>query len=290
VSTSLEETDRNLRLVILGLDGLDPHLVDRWEMDWFKQKVWGRHYVGFLKKLYTPIVWGCFLTGLNVEKLGYDLKSLRIKRTAEAFRNKLLRKAFLLRAKIPIAKLGIRRLLVKLRQVEPYPKAIMPAHLLKRTFLEELKSNGLKTFAVEVPGYNEVRNEYYRTKHMKLVSAPFRERANLVREALEDTQLRADEAIKYVEQDYDVVFVYTPLPDIAFHCAIKPTLRVKLWLREVQYSLYNTFNELLNLASEKGYAVLMVSDHGELLGEYNLYFYPKINLPQLKIVPWFTIK
>ena len=69
VSTSLEETNRNLRLVILGLDGLDPHLVDRWEMDWFKQKVWGRHYVGFLKKLYTPIVWGCFLTGLNVGRL-----------------------------------------------------------------------------------------------------------------------------------------------------------------------------------------------------------------------------
>ena len=269
MSTSLEETNRNLRLVILGLDGLDPHLVDRWKMEWFKQKVWGKHYVGFLKHLYTPILWGCFLTGLNVEKFGYDIKSLREKREAEVFRNILLRKALIIRRKIPIANLGIRNLLIRLGVIN-YGKAVMPIHLLKRTFLEELKFKGFKVAAIEVPGYNETINEYYRSKINDLIAAPFRKKVELVEEALEDTRERIQKANKYLERDYEVVFLYTPLPDLAFHFAAKPKLKIKLWLREIHFSLYNAVKELLSLASEKGYVSLMVPDHGLILREITI--------------------
>jgi len=107
-----------LRLLILGLDGLDYDLVTRWELKIFMQRVFGKHYIGDLRDLYTPIIWSCFLTGLNVEKHGYDLESLKRKRNIDAFKNKYLRALYLIRRKLPIKKLGIRSLLVRFNLVE----------------------------------------------------------------------------------------------------------------------------------------------------------------------------
>ena len=36
--------------------------------------------------------------------------------------------------------------------------------------------------------------------------------------------------------------------------------------------------------------VVITADHGELLGEYGLYFHPDLPLPTLRIVPWFTVR
>jgi hypothetical protein len=144
----------------------------------------------------------------------------------------------------------------------------MPEHLLRRTFLEELKARGYRVVAIEVPGYNESRNECYRTKIDELVTAPFRERARHVEEALEDTRERFDRAISFVDSYYDVVFVCSPLSDIAFHMAVKPDLNTRVWLRDIHYSLYQEVEELLNLTEERGFAILIVSDHGFDLKNY----------------------
>lgn len=36
--------------------------------------------------------------------------------------------------------------------------------------------------------------------------------------------------------------------------------------------------------------IIITSDHGELLGEYGLYFHPDLPLPYLRLVPWFAVK
>ena len=36
--------------------------------------------------------------------------------------------------------------------------------------------------------------------------------------------------------------------------------------------------------------VIITSDHGELLGEYGMYFHPDISFPELRIVPWFEVR
>ncbi len=257
-----------MRLVILGLDGLDPDLVDSWDMRWFKQRTWGKHYVGLLKNLYTPILWSCFLTGLNVEEHGYDINALKEKRMKEALRSRFLYGLYMLRRKIPIRKTGLRKLLIKLGLINPYQASIMPENLMRRNFLEELKREGYRVVAIEVPGYNETKNEYYRGRVDELVTRPFRKRVEAVDEALEDTRERVARAVEYVDSDYDIVFVYTPLPDFAFHMAVRPDVKVKVWLRTVHHNLYSIIEELINLAQRKGYAVLMVSDHGFDLRKY----------------------
>ena len=43
--------------------------------------------------------------------------------------------------------------------------------------------------------------------------------------------------------------------------AVKPSLRARVWLRAIHYSLYRVVRKLLDLAEERGYAVLIASDH-----------------------------
>lgn len=277
-----------MKLVILGLDGLDPDLVERWDMSWFKQKAWSRHYVGLLRKLYTPIIWSCFLTGLNVEEHGYSLSELREKRSREAFRSKLLYILYPLRRKIPVRELGLRKLLTRLGLVNSYPPSIMPSYLLEKTFIEELRARGYSVIAVEVPGYNESKNEYYRTNMGRLVSVSFTEKAGLVEEAIRDVEERICETLGYIEEGYDLVFTYTPLPDIAFHMVVKPTLKNKLWLRTIHYRLYKIVKPLISTAVKRGYAVLIVSDHGFDLKEH---YHSQYGFWSLSVSPpeWWSI-
>lgn len=279
-----------MRLLIIGLDALDPDLVERWGMDWFKQKTYGRHYVGFFKQLFTPIIWGSFLTGLNVEKHGYDRENLDEKIVKEAYRSRILYILYLLRKRLAPAKdLGLRKLLMKLGLFNGYQGAIMPEHLLKRTFIEELRAAGYRVVAFDVPGYNESRNAVFRASIPELLSKPFDERKKIAELALLDTRARVLKAVKAVEMGYDVVFVYSPLPDIAFHIVTKPSLKAKLWLRTLHYRLYKSTEKLLALAERKGYAILVVSDHGFDLENY---YHSDYGFWSLNINPprWWEIK
>ena len=56
-----------MKLLILGLDGLEYKLVERWNLEVFKQKVYGSHDVSFFRNIFTPIVWASFLLGENAE-------------------------------------------------------------------------------------------------------------------------------------------------------------------------------------------------------------------------------
>ena len=60
----------------------------------------------------------------------------------------------------------------------------------------------------------------------------------------------------------------------------------KLYIENLKWVL----EEVSKIIDKLPKPIVITADHGELLGEYNLYFHPKINLPQLRIVPWFIIK
>lgn len=252
-----------VKLLIVGLDGLDPDLVNKWNMNWFKQKSHGRHYVGFFKHIYTPIVWGAFVTGRNVEKEGYNLGFIEEERARKLYG--FLYPLYKLRKKLIKRKLGIRKLLLRLGFFgDSVYTPNMPGDMKKYSFVEELMRRGYKVSVVEVPGYNETRNEYYRSQLAILFKKPFSERKWLAEEAMDDSRKRFHEADKYVLQDYDLVFVYSPLPDIAFHLAPFPKTREILWLRRIHFDLYYStgLKELVEDGVKRDYVVLLVSDHG----------------------------
>lgn len=248
-----------MKLLIIGLDGLDYDIILRWNLKNYLQKYHGKHYVGFACKLYTPILWSMFLTGINVEKHGYDLEKLKDKRTLESFKYGFLRKMYMLRRKIPLKKLGIRPILSMLGLVRKYPSSIMPNYLIKQTFIEELKSRGFKTAAIEVPGYNEIVNEKYRSLYRKYIFKSLTEKLKFLREIINDCCNRVFKAQNLVLNGYDLVFVYLPLPDIAHHLLFK-NLRETVELRKIYGKIMNIIKPLLSLS--KNYAILIVSDHG----------------------------
>lgn len=52
--------------------------------------------------------------------------------------------------------------------------------------------------------------------------ALFARKSRLVEKALGSTRKRITEATSYVDIGYNIVFVYNPLLDVAFHTATKP--------------------------------------------------------------------
>ena len=250
-----------MKVLILGLDGLDYDCVNRWNINEFKQKYFGKHLVNMLSHLYTPLIWGSFLIGGNVEDYGYDLKRLREKRALDGS-HPLLRPLYKLRLKLfPNRKIGLRELLVRKGLAEKYPPSIMPKRLLKKTFLEVLKMNGYKVSAIEVPAYNEVKNEYFRCTFSKYLSKPLKSKIDYVEGCLSDVQDRVNKAMKFVFENYDVIFMYSHLPDIAHHLFFRNIIETKM-LHDIYLRLKEITLPLIEESYSRDYAVLIISDHG----------------------------
>lgn len=67
--------------------------------------------------------------------------------------------------------------------------------------------------------------------------------------------------------------------------------RVNIVLRKAyEENLHWVLRYVSQLVSEVDGRVVITTDHGELLGEYGLYFHMTLPLPQLRIVPWFIVK
>jgi len=71
------------KLLILGIDCLDPYLVMKWHIKDFVLIKHGIHFVGY--DLYTPIIWAKFLTGINVEERGFSSRNLMFKKRLATF-------------------------------------------------------------------------------------------------------------------------------------------------------------------------------------------------------------
>ena len=266
-----------MKLFIIGLDGLEYNLVVRWKLNYYKQKAYGKHYVGFFKTLYTPIIWASMITGINVEEVGYNEEYIKNVRMKKFF--SFLYPIYVIRKKLIKRKLGLRKFIKKNKV--PYTPNI-PESLKEKSFIYYLRKKGYKVYTNEIPGFDEKRNEYYRWKTGKILNLSIVEKSKLVNEALKDVSNRCADAINYVIKDYDLVFVYSPLPDIAYHMVTKPTLKKMVWLRNIHYKLYETVKPLIMEAEKRNYVVLILSDHGF---DFKKYYHSDYGFWSLNIEP-----
>ena len=259
------------RLLIIGFDGLDPVLVRRWHLHAFMLRHRGRHYVGYHEKIYTPIVWGTILTGVAVEKHGFGPMEMAEIQARALLGNGILWRLHTIKQRITRRPLGLAKLLLRIRGLSYAPTPRLPRHLLEKTFIEELRGRGYRVAAIEIPAYNEERNEYYREQLRRLVHKGLPENGvqKLVDEALRDTMVRFSKAISFIERGYDLVFVYTPLPDLAFHLYPYPRLAKKLKLVVIHEQLGSIIKPLLTCAEQQGYTVMIISDHGFDVNKYD---------------------
>lgn len=248
-------------LLVIGLDGLDCGFVEKWKMNTLKQSLYGKHYVGFSKILYTPILWGCFMTGRNVACKGYDLEVLKEKRKADIM-PRFLRPIYKIRVKLfGKRKLRLRRLLVKMGAIEKYPPEVMPKDLIGETFIELAKHASRTTQIIEVPGYNERLNAKYRSTYSNFIFSPLSKKCKYLNEVMKDCSDRTSKAIDAVKNGYDVVFLYFPVPDVVHHLLFKGIKEI-VQLRIKYGTIAKLVKPLLEEAYKRDYIALIVSDHG----------------------------
>jgi len=262
------------KMLILGLDGLEISLVEKMNLQMFKQEVYGTHSIDFLSATHTPIVWGCFITGKNVENYGMTLDNIIYERNICGY-NPILRPFYKLRYKfLRNINLGIRPILTKLGLFKPTYIERIPDKLREDCFPELIKKK-VNSLFIEVPSYSESIS--FRNDCLSLIGKPLKARITFVEKVFKEC-IRRIKVARGSLNTHDFVFVYLPLPDVASHLFYDVFSLIKL----TYMKLYRLLLPLMDEAYELGFKVLIVSDHGfdfknhthKKYGFYSFNFHP----------------
>ncbi|RLI77049.1 hypothetical protein DRP04_11955 [Archaeoglobales archaeon] len=232
------------RIFILGLDGLEYELVERWNLVHLKQSEYGKLEVPINEKSHqplTPEVWGAFLVGkqlnVDIEKMNHPLVLIfRILKFLRKYINISLGLGNKIQNKIPVKRWGMMKYGIPLDQ---------------KTFLNLTKSK-----AINVPFYN---NDTY-TFHIAYLF----DRGELsLKQAIKAYQRiymkRKEVILSEVEKIHDenVIFAYMHFPDVLEHFTFK-----RPWIVRKHYLDLNNFVSILRGKIEDSTLFLIVSDHG----------------------------
>jgi len=261
-----------LRVIVLGIDGLEYNLVARWRLRPYMQEQYGRHDVRSAVRegdpLYTPLIWAAFLLGEPAYKYGFDYRYLEEQKTRAGY-NVVLRVLYRVkRSLLGSRDTGLRRLLARLglyrvdRVREVAEKVeVLPPHILEKTFVYEARRRGLQVEYNTFPGLPGDKYAGERASLFQLFDAPFSERVRkldeVYRESLEDA-----EALIGRLGGADLVLYYTPLIDLAHHMLYRPgNLKAMVALRRY-YNLMMGIVSRFREAAGGDSLLLIVSDHG----------------------------
>ena len=259
-----------MRVIVLGIDGLDADLVLRWRLKAFMQQHYGTHDVRVAVKpgdpLYTPLIWAAFLLGKPAYSYGFDHKLIAARRARIGYG---LPEIFCkIRVKLfGTRKLGIRPLLLKLKLYDikkvvekAHEIEALPREALKDTFPEIAKNNGYKVWAREFPSYNDSKCAEWRARALEFVGIP-------MKEILEELERRYQYSIELLQnaiesmESHDLILYYTPIIDWASHKFYRlDNLKYMTILATYYKKMEKNISNLLKRVRRS--AVLILSDHG----------------------------
>jgi len=276
-------TKRYSKLVLIGIDCLDPYLVSHWRLKrYYSVGPTGFHFVGF--DLYTPIIWAKMITGLPVEKYGYSSRQLsRKKRLLSLYYLGYLvskmtsphkqKKTNTSPGREGAIKTAVRKairgddlsllekvaigLLSKAASVEKLPRK-----LRRKTIIHYAASKGLRPWAIEFPPFNDhiysvLRNMLY----FYIDSAPSEKKLFL--EYIWELTTRTLNLLIQCIDRYDVILWYTPYIDTASHMYYRPwNIRDMTKLAAIYRRLGNLIREKLLSMLNDDWFIVIASDHG----------------------------
>lgn len=255
---------------MLCIDGLEVSLVKLWNLDAFLQKIWGVHDVTAAiepgEVLYTPLLWGAFLTGKRLSSEEYSFPKLLATRTKIAY-GPLFPLYYLRVRLLPRGNLHLRKLLQRLRLynedrvVERFANIErLPDSIIKDTLVSKAREDGYTVWIKEFPSFNENIIAKLRAKFSSIFDKGLDERIRALNGIYNYSLRMLNEAIAAMQKS-DLVFYYTPLIDYANHALFRPK-KAKLMLYLALY--YKRVARLVKRVSDacKNVAILVVSDHG----------------------------
>lgn len=245
-----------MKVCVVALDALEYNLVVDFNLRTLKQEEYGKIDVSSFEALSTPIIWGSFITGLDLTKLGLQLhhevittphKLLRL--TPERMRH--------------VIPLGIRRQFFKtvpIRQRDIHKDVQKPYREIRQRF-KELNLTTLfdipNSVSVSVPPYQKWVSDKALHLNKKLVERkiPF----VIYQEHLYNVFRRKKEQLLDVigRGGWSLVMAHFLFTDSLAHFRIQD--RKKMF--EVYLEAENLIKEVKNVLPEKT-MLLVVSDHG----------------------------
>jgi len=227
-----------MKVFILALDALEYDFVEKWDLKYLKQKVYGRIELGerynpsWGDEPYTPIVFHSFISGLPPEK--HKIESVATYGRTLDFLRKLMK---FIPNKRKIARiLGIT------------PKALTREHYEHKTIFDEVSPS----LAIDVPTYNlEIKDWRMDWKAIN------KQTINTIWAAYQRRKRRILDALKN-KHKWKLCMAYIRIADLLGHIYItKKTLKLMNCYLELN-SLAGNIQKLL----PKNSILLIMSDHG----------------------------
>jgi len=234
------------RIFILGLDGLEYDLVERWNLVHLKQREYGKLEVPIDKERnhpFTPEVWSSFLLG---KQLNVDLEKMRMKYPLVVVFQILK----FLRKYINIS-LGLGDKVLNIIPVKRWKRTKYGISLDQKTFLDLTKSK-----AINVPFYNNDAYSFYIMSRFNLGELSLQQAISAYQKLyMERKEFILSEIEKI--QDENVIFAFMHFPDMMEHFAYK-----RPWIIKKHYLDLNDFASFLKNKIGDLTLFLIVSDHG----------------------------
>ncbi|MEB3779292.1 MAG: alkaline phosphatase family protein [Desulfurococcales archaeon] len=262
-----------MRVTIIAIDGLEYNLVEKWNINTFKQKYYGKHDVTVAVKpgepLYTPLIWASFLLGEPSYIYGYTDKIMKKKR-GEVGYSGILKYLFYIKFSIlGTRQLKLREILLKLGlfksdKIKEKAHIIesMPSHLLKKTFIQKAIDNNLKVKYNSIPSMPNDKYAEYRVFLYKYFNSSIKDRILILNKLYNETESDLNNILNNINT-YDLVIYYTPLLDEAHHMLYRPNKPIAMvHLRRYYKLVEKQFLRIVNSINYNNSLVLIVSDHG----------------------------
>lgn len=240
------------RIVILGIDGLEYHLVEEWNLRHIKQKAYAETDLSDFKVIVTPPIWASMLTGKKIP----EIEEPFIKR--QKF---IANKTHITRVRTPwYVKLGAKILPLSIRRrlgdaVTSNPFEATYDYLLRNKKYRTIFDYFDKSWTNGVPSYGRnVSTEEVKRTMKEAIKGNLKP---LVEYAIKTYEQDRGALLEALDMDYELIFWYTPFLDEISHFYIRKKLKLM--------NIYFDLNKLLKKVSEKlneNDVLYIISDHG----------------------------
>ncbi len=259
-----------MKVIVLGIDGLEASLVERWKLRGLKQEDWGLHDVTVAidpgEKLYTPIIWAAFLLGKKPSYHGFSYRKIKETRSKVAYG--ILYPLFLLRLKLfPGKELGLRKFMVRtglfsidrLRRKMPKVER-MPREAVENTVVKKAEKRGYRVWIKEFPSYNDQKLAEIRAYFWSYFDSSLRNKIRYLDDVYNISLKLFEEALQAAREN-DLILYYNPVIDYANHMLYRPgKLKPMFYLATYYRRVERLVDEVGRVFRDS--AILVVSDHG----------------------------
>lgn len=244
------------RIIVLGIDGLEYNLVKEWNLKYLKQKAYSKTNLSEFEVVVTPPIWASMLTGQIIP----EIEEPFIKRhrfIAHKGKSSKVKPPWYVKLGSKILPLKIRRKIgeMVIKRVTEDPFLITYDFLLRTKkyktifdYFENPWTNGIPSYGrnVSTPEVKEVMTAAVSGNLKPLLEYAF------------GTYERDRKALfEALDNDYDLIFWYTPFLDEISHFLIRKKLKLM--------NVYIDLNKLARQVSQKlgdGDILYIISDHG----------------------------